>query len=316
MGLKRFQATIAALRDAAARLALRDQEVARVAVLDVDDVTGGTLNGSGSLVMQADRVGGDTLLSQIVHMVAAAQRSRAPIQKLADRISAGFVLAVLGIVVLLTVIPGAPLRRPEGQVGGNLPLIDSLLFIITLFFLVAGVAFGRVVGTVKSSNDVIKYATKSFAGMGGMVLMFLMISQFIAFFNYSNRAASANRFSASPNVSAASRELTQHYPQPGWVEHDAEEIWAATLKVCREAIEKAGGAANIAASFSGGYPVTGGFARSVVNFDAGAKTQAAGAFTAIGIGLAAMFLTPLLHNLPRATLAGVSKSFDNGAIVP
>ncbi|MEQ1819786.1 MAG: glycerol kinase GlpK [Terricaulis sp.] len=42
-------------------------------------------------------------------------------------------------------------------------------------------------------------------------------------------------------------ELQQHYPQPGWVEHDAEEIWAATLKVCRDAIDKAGGAANIAA---------------------------------------------------------------------
>lgn len=42
-------------------------------------------------------------------------------------------------------------------------------------------------------------------------------------------------------------ELQQHYPQPGWVEHDAEEIWAATVKVCREAIEQAGGAANIAA---------------------------------------------------------------------
>src|SRR5215510_14239223 len=42
-------------------------------------------------------------------------------------------------------------------------------------------------------------------------------------------------------------ELKQHYPQPGWVEHDAEEIWSATLAVCREAIEKVGGAANIAA---------------------------------------------------------------------
>ena len=42
-------------------------------------------------------------------------------------------------------------------------------------------------------------------------------------------------------------ELQQHYPQPGWVEHDAEEIWAATLKVSREAIERVGGAANIAA---------------------------------------------------------------------
>jgi SulP family sulfate permease len=63
------------------------------------------------------------------------------------------------------------------------------------------------------------------------------------------------------------------------------------------------GAANIAASFSGGYPVTGGFARSVVNFDAGAETPAAGAFTAIGIAIAALFLTPLLASLPIATLA-------------
>lgn len=63
------------------------------------------------------------------------------------------------------------------------------------------------------------------------------------------------------------------------------------------------GAANIAASLSGGYPVTGGFARSVVNFDAGAETPAAGAFTAVGIAIAALFLTPLLASLPIATLA-------------
>ena len=63
------------------------------------------------------------------------------------------------------------------------------------------------------------------------------------------------------------------------------------------------GAANIAASFSGGYPVTGGFARSVVNFDAGADTPAAGAMTAMGIAIAALFLTPLLASLPIATLA-------------
>lgn len=63
------------------------------------------------------------------------------------------------------------------------------------------------------------------------------------------------------------------------------------------------GASNIAASFSGGYPVTGGFARSVVNFDAGAETPAAGAFTAIGILLAALLLTPLLYLLPQAVLA-------------
>lgn len=63
------------------------------------------------------------------------------------------------------------------------------------------------------------------------------------------------------------------------------------------------GAANMASSFSGGYPVTGGFARSVVNFDAGAQTPAAGMMTAIGIALAALYLTPLLAWLPNATLA-------------
>ncbi len=63
------------------------------------------------------------------------------------------------------------------------------------------------------------------------------------------------------------------------------------------------GASNIAAAFSGGYPVTGGFARSAVNFDAGAETPAAGAFTAAGIALATLFLMPLLFFLPKATLA-------------
>lgn len=63
------------------------------------------------------------------------------------------------------------------------------------------------------------------------------------------------------------------------------------------------GAANIGASLSGGFPVTGGFSRSVVNFDAGAETPAAGAFTAIGLAMAALFLTPLIFFLPKATLA-------------
>jgi sulfate permease, SulP family len=63
------------------------------------------------------------------------------------------------------------------------------------------------------------------------------------------------------------------------------------------------GAANVASALSSGYPVTGGFARSVVNFDAGAQTPAAGIYTAIGIAGATLFLTPLLANLPQATLA-------------
>lgn len=63
------------------------------------------------------------------------------------------------------------------------------------------------------------------------------------------------------------------------------------------------GAANLASAFSSGFPVTGGFARSVVNFDAGAATPAAGAFTAIGIALATVFLAPYLFFLPKAVLA-------------
>jgi sulfate permease, SulP family len=63
------------------------------------------------------------------------------------------------------------------------------------------------------------------------------------------------------------------------------------------------GAANIGASLTGGFPVTGGFSRSVVNFDAGAETPAAGAFTALGLAIAALALTPLIYFLPKATLA-------------
>ncbi|WP_332835622.1 SulP family inorganic anion transporter [Marinomonas sp. BSi20584] len=63
------------------------------------------------------------------------------------------------------------------------------------------------------------------------------------------------------------------------------------------------GAANIASGVSGGFPVTGGFSRSVVNFDAGAVTQLASIMTALGIMIASLLLTPMLYFLPKATLA-------------
>ena len=63
------------------------------------------------------------------------------------------------------------------------------------------------------------------------------------------------------------------------------------------------GAANTAAAISGGFPVTGGFSRSVVNFDAGAETQMASVLAALGIALAAVLLTPMLYFLPKAVLA-------------
>jgi Cu+-exporting ATPase len=65
-----------------------------------DKVTGATVNATGSFVMRAERVGSDTLLAQIVHMVAEAQRSRAPIQSLVDTISAWFVPAVIAVALL------------------------------------------------------------------------------------------------------------------------------------------------------------------------------------------------------------------------
>ena len=65
-----------------------------------DKVTGATVNGTGSLLMRAERVGRDTMLSQIVRMVAAAQRSRAPIQKLADQVSAWFVPSVVAVSLI------------------------------------------------------------------------------------------------------------------------------------------------------------------------------------------------------------------------
>ena len=65
------------------------------------------------------------------------------------------------------------------------------------------------------------------------------------------------------------------------------------------------GASNVGSALSGGFPVTGGLSRSVVNFDAGAETPAAGGYTAIGIALTTLFLTPLLFFLPKAVLGAI-----------
>ncbi|HET8774834.1 MAG TPA: heavy metal translocating P-type ATPase [Thermoanaerobaculia bacterium] len=80
-----------------------------------DRLIGATVNGTGSLLMRAERVGADTLLSQIVNMVAQAQRSRAPIQKLADQVSAWFVPAV--IVAALITFAVWVLAGPEPRLG-------------------------------------------------------------------------------------------------------------------------------------------------------------------------------------------------------
>ena len=97
------------------------------------------------------------------------------------------VLAVLVVVLLATLPPGAPLRDPQtGDIIGATPFMDSLLFIIVLFFLAAGIGYGFGARTFTSANDVIAAITKTFASLGGLVLMLLMVAQFIAYFNYSN----------------------------------------------------------------------------------------------------------------------------------
>jgi Cu+-exporting ATPase len=92
-----------------------------------EQVVGGTINGTGSLVMQAERVGKDTLLAQIVKMVSEAQRSRAPIQRLADKVSSYFVPAVLLAAVVAAVVWGV--WGPEPRLAHALVIAVSVLLI-------------------------------------------------------------------------------------------------------------------------------------------------------------------------------------------
>jgi Cu+-exporting ATPase len=97
-------------------------------------LSAGTTNGSGSLVMEAERVGGDTLLAQIVHMVAQAQRSRAPVQRLADRVSAWFVPAVVAIAVAGAFV--------WGMVGPPPQLAYALLIAVSVLIIACPCALG------------------------------------------------------------------------------------------------------------------------------------------------------------------------------
>ncbi|WP_332640760.1 heavy metal translocating P-type ATPase [Brevundimonas sp.] len=118
------------------------------------NVVGGSLNKTGSFVMRADKVGADTLLSRIVQMVAQAQRSRAPIQRLADRVSGWFVPAVIVIAVLAAVVWG--LVGPEPRLSYALVAAVSVLIIAcpcalglaTPISIMVGVGRGAQVGVL------------------------------------------------------------------------------------------------------------------------------------------------------------------------
>ena len=96
-------------------------------------------------------------------------------------------LVMIALVLLMTIPSGAPLRdAATGDLIGNTPFMASLIFIISLLFLVCGIAYGKGAKTINGSGDVINAVTATFAGLSGLIFMLLMISQFIAFFNYTN----------------------------------------------------------------------------------------------------------------------------------
>ena len=129
-------------------------------------VTGGTVNGSGSFVMRAERVGADTLLARIVAMVSEAQRSRAPIQRLADRVAAYFVPAVVLIAVVTFVAWAA--FGPEPRLAYALVNAVAVLIIAcpcalglaTPMSIMVGMGRGAGVGVLVKNAEALEFMEK------------------------------------------------------------------------------------------------------------------------------------------------------------
>jgi aminobenzoyl-glutamate transport protein len=99
------------------------------------------------------------------------------------------VIAAIGLALLPS---GAPLRNPEtGAIIGASPFMNSLIVSIALIFLVCGICYGRGAGTLRTTNEAIGAMQKAIGGLAGLILLLLVISQFIAFFNYTNMATLA-----------------------------------------------------------------------------------------------------------------------------
>jgi aminobenzoyl-glutamate transport protein len=97
------------------------------------------------------------------------------------------VLGVVAVVLLLSIPSWGPLRNPvTGSLVNDAPLMTSLIVIITVIFLLAGIGYGRGARTLTTSTDVINAITKTWASLAGLLFMLFLISQFIAYFNYSN----------------------------------------------------------------------------------------------------------------------------------
>ncbi len=116
-----------------------------------DKVVGGTINGTGSFLMRAERVGGDTLLAQIVKMVSAAQRTRAPIQRLADKVAVYFVPAVLAIAAITFV--AWLLAGPQPRFGHALVAAVAVLMIACPCALGLATPMSIMVGTGRGAGE-------------------------------------------------------------------------------------------------------------------------------------------------------------------
>jgi aminobenzoyl-glutamate transport protein len=100
--------------------------------------------------------------------------------------------AVLAFILLLLLPPGAPLRNPEtGAMIANSPFMNSLIVSIALIFMVCGIAYGKGAKTMNTTNEALAAMQKSIGTLAGLILLLLVISQFIAFFNYTNMATLA-----------------------------------------------------------------------------------------------------------------------------
>ncbi len=131
-----------------------------------DRVTGGTVNGTGGFLMQAERVGSDTLLAQIVRMVSEAQRSRAPIQRLADVVASYFVPAVVGIAVITFIVwalVGPPPRLANALVNAVAVLIIACpcaLGLATPVSIMVGTGRGATAGVLIKNAEALEVLEK------------------------------------------------------------------------------------------------------------------------------------------------------------
>jgi aminobenzoyl-glutamate transport protein len=132
---------------------------------------------------------------------------------LSDAESRGLAFALIGLIALivvfgfLTLPSGAPLRNPDtGELIGNSPFMNGLIALIMLAFLVTGWAYGIGAGTVRTLTDVIKAIEKAVSGLGGTIFLFFVLSQFVAYFTYTNMgtvmALSLSEVLSSANIGA------------------------------------------------------------------------------------------------------------------